>query len=142
MKEKKSYNVFAVIKRMLAHMWEQDKLQYLRIAVYTLMAAIYPFMAVFLPKIAIGILEQGQEDAGKRLVVTMAVYFVAAGLIAIIVKYLNACIISRNMRIRLLYLGDLSKKLMTMDYCHFEDAKFFEENDKGVNAGNNNNNGI
>ena len=46
------------------------------------------------------------------------------------------------MRVRLLYLGDMAKKLMSMDYAHFENAKFFEEYEKGMQAGNNNNNGI
>lgn len=140
--KKKKYHVGNVIKRMLRHLWEQEPIQFFRIALYTVAAAIYPFMAVFLPKIAIGILEQGGTDAGKRLVLTMGVYFVAAGVLAIWTKYLLAYINTRNMRVRLLYLADMSEKLMTMDYCHFEDAKFFEEYEKGMNAGNNNANGI
>ncbi len=141
-KAKKKYNVLGVIKRMLKHLWEQEPAQFGRIAIYTVVAAIYPFMAVFLPKIAIGILEQGGVDAGKKLVFTMGIYFVVAGILAMISKYLLAYISTRNMRIRLLYLGDMTKKMMTMDYGHFEDAKFFEEYEKGMNAGNSNNNGI
>lgn len=141
-KEKKSYNVLAVIKRMIMHTVKQDKAQIGRVAVYTLFASIYPFMAVFLPKLAIGILEQGGENAGRNLCITMAAYFVVAGIFAIVVKYLAGYIFSRNMRTRLLYLSDLCKKLMTMDYCHVEDARFFEEYEKGVNACNNNANGI
>lgn len=141
-KAKKKYNVLGVIKRMLKHLWEQEPAQFGRIAIYMVVAAIYPFMAVFLPKIAIGILEQGGVDAGKKLVFTMGIYFVVAGILAMISKYLLAYISTRNMRIRLLYLGDMTKKMMTMDYGHFEDAKFFEEYEKGMNAGNSNNNGI
>ena len=140
--EKKKYHAGNTIKRMLKHVWEQEPVQFGRIALYTVVAAIYPFMAVFLPKIAIGILEQGGADAGKRLVLTMGVYFVAAGILAVLTKYLLAYISTRNTRVRLLYLADMSKKLMTMDYSHFEDAKFFEEYEKGMNAGNSNNNGI
>ena len=141
-KEKKSYNVFAVIKRMLTHMAEQDKKQYLRIAIYTIIAAIYPFMAVFLPKIAIGIVEQYGENAIIPLSIAMVAYFVIAGALAIAMNYFKSFIETRMMRIRLLYLGDLSKKLQNMDYCHHEDAKFFERYEKGINAGNNNANGI
>lgn len=140
--QKKKYNVLDVIKRMLAHMWEQDKAQYGRIAVYTAVAAVYPFMAVFLPKLAIGILEQGGADVGEHLVITMAVYFVIAGILAMLGRYLSAYIQTRNMRIRLLYLGELSRKLMTMDYSNHENAKFWEEYEKGISAGNNNSNGI
>ena len=139
---KKSYNVFAVIKRMLVHMWKQDRKQYGRIVIYTIVAAIYPFLGVFLPKIAIGILEQSGEYAIRNLMIAMAGYFVVAGVLVTLVKYLNTYISTRNMRIRLLYLGQLSDRLQTMDYCHHEDAGFFETYQKGMNAGNNNSNGI
>lgn len=138
----KKYNVLRVIKRMMTHLWKQEPAQFGRIAMYTLLATVYPFMAVFLPKIAIGILEKGGADAGQRLVITMGIYFVVAGVLAILTKYLLTYISTRNMRVRLLYLADMTKKLMTMDYSHFEDAKFFDEYEKGINAGNNNNNGI
>ena len=49
----KKYNVLRVVKRMLNHLWEQEPAQFGRVAVYTLLAAVYPFMAVFLPNIAI-----------------------------------------------------------------------------------------
>ena len=140
--KKQKYDVFAVIKRMLAHLWNQEQIQFGRIAIYTIVAAVYPFMAVFLPKIAIGILEQGGVGAGKKLVITMGIYFVVAGVLVIATKYLLAYISTRNMRIRLLYLAEMTKKMMTMDYSHFEDAKFFEEYQKGMNAGNSNNDGI
>ena len=142
MKQKEKYNVLAVIKRMLAHMWKQDRAQFARIACYTVVAAIYPFMAVILPKIAIGILEQGGVDAVKNLVTAMMIYLVTAGTLAVVMNYLKSYIQTRNMRIRILYLADQSKKLQCMDYCYHEDAKFFEKYEKGMNAGNNNANGI
>lgn len=139
---KKSYNVVAVIKRLLKHMWEQDKMQYGRIALYTLVGTAYPFMGVFLPKIAIGILEQGGENAVQRLLLTMGGYFVVAGILVTVVRYLASYIQTRNMRIRIMYLGQMSDRLQTIDYCHHEDASFFEKYQKGMNAGNNNANGI
>ena len=142
MKQKEKYNVLAVIRRMLAHMWKQDRAQFARIACYTVVAAIYPFMAVILPKIAIGILEQGGVDAVKNLVTAMMIYLVTAGTLAVVMNYLKSYIQTRNMRIRILYLADQSKKLQCMDYCYHEDAKFFEKYEKGMNAGNNNANGI
>ena len=140
--EKKKYNVLSVIKRMLAHLWEQDRKQYGRIFLYTVVAAVYPFMTVVLPKIAIGILEQGGDSAAKNLIVAMAGYLVIAGVLTMGLNYLRSYIQTRNMRVRLLYFGDLARKLQTMDYCYHEDAKFFEEYDKAMNAGNNNANGI
>lgn len=142
MEQKQKYNVLSVIKRMLAHVWQQDRKQFGRIAFYTVTAAIYPFMAVLLPKLAIGILEQGGTDATKNLVIAMAIYLVVAGTLAILMNYFKGYIETRNMRIRILYLGDMSKKLQRIDYCHHEDASFFEKYDKAMNAGNTNHNGI
>lgn len=142
MKQKTKYNVLAVIKRMAKHMWNTDRKQYGRIVVYTIVAAIYPFMSVLLPKLAIGILERGEADAAKELIITMGIYFLVAGALAVLVNYISTYISTRNMRIRLLYLGDMCDKLMRMDYCHQEDSSFWEEYDKGINAGNNNANGI
>ena len=102
MKKKENYHVFSVIQRMMKHMWEQDRAQYGRIAVYTILAAVYPFLSVFLPKIAIGILEQGGAGAAKNLVIAMTIYFCVAGGLAIAVNYLKNYIETRNMRIRLL----------------------------------------
>lgn len=142
MKQKTKYNVLAVIKRMAKHMWNTDRKQYGRIVVYTIVAAIYPFMSVLLPNLAIGILERGEADAAKELIITMGIYFLVAGVLAVLVNYISTYICTRNMRIRLLYLGDMCDKLMRMDYCHQEDSSFWEEYDKGINAGNNNANGI
>lgn len=132
----------AVLKRMLVHLKEQDSAQLGRIALYTIVAGIYPFLAVLLPKISIGILEQGGADVGKHLVFGMGIYFVIASCLVITTKYLETIITTKNMRIRLLYLGEMTKKLMSMDYCHAEDAKFFETYEKGMNAGNSNASGI
>lgn len=142
MKEKKNYNVFAVLKRMLKNMWQQDGMQFGRVAMYTVLGAIHPFLAIFLPKIAISILEQGGENAAKNLVIAMILYFCVAGGVSVVTSYLNHRIQTRNMRLRLVYLTDLSRRLQTIDYCYHEDATFFEKYEKGIQAGNNNSNGI
>ena len=139
---KKAYRVTIVIKRMLKNMWEQDRKQFGRIAAYTLVAASYPFMGVFLPKLAIGILELGGENAARNLFLSMGAYFILAGILVTTVKYLSAYITTRNMRLRLRYIGLMSNRLQTIDYCYHEDASFFEKYEKGFNAGNNNDNGI
>ena len=142
MKEEKKYKTFPVIKRLLVNMGKRDKKQFGRIAVFTIAATIYPFLAVFLPKIAIGILEKEKDAAGKNLLLAMAGYFVVAGILGFLVSYFRQVISVHNMRIRIHYLGDTFRKLTTMDYKYAEDSKFFEKNEKALNAGNNNNEGI
>lgn len=140
--EEKKYKTLPMVKRLIVNTAERDKKQFGRIAVFTIAAAIYPFLGVFLPKIAIGILEQNKKDAGKTLLLAMAVYFVVAGILGFTVSYLRQVISVHNMRIRIHYLGDTFRKLTTMDYKYTENAKFFEENERALNAANNNEEGI
>ena len=140
--EEKKYKTLPMVKRLMVNTAERNKKQFGRIAVFTIAAAIYPFLGVFLPKIAIGILEQNKKDAGKTLLLAMAVYFVVAGILGFTVSYLRQVISVHNMRIRIHYLGDTFRKLTTMDYKYTENAKFFEENERALNAANNNEEGI
>ena len=80
--EKQKYKVLPMVRRMLQIMVQEDKKQPWRIFFYTVVAGIYPFMAVLLPKIAIGILEKRGADSVKPLILAMCGYFAAAGLLA------------------------------------------------------------
>lgn len=140
--EEKKYRTLPVIGRLARTMWENDRGQFLRIAVYTIVAAVYPFLAVFLPKIAIGILEEGGADAGRRLVLAMAAYFAVAGVIGYVMNRLDFVIQIRNMRVRMLYISRIGGKLLGMDYRYVEDASFWEKNDRAINATNTNSDGM
>lgn len=141
-KTEKQYKLIPVVKRLIKDAREQGKGNTAKKAVYTLAAAIYPFMAVFLPKIAIGILEKNGENTGEHLVVAMAIYLVAAALMGYTMQRLKHVIEAENMRLRLMYLGALGKKCMTMDYRYVEDAGFWDRNNKAFSAGNSNYEGI
>lgn len=136
--EKKKYDILAVIKRMLLNVKKQDKKQFLRVAVYTVAATAYPFLAVFLPKIAIGILEQNGENAARDLAAAMVLYAVVAGVLGYIMKYMDQVIQIHNMCYRLRNLTDVTDKVMTMDYHYVEDSKFYEENDRAFASLNGN----
>lgn len=140
--EEKKYKTLPVIRRMMAHVAERDRAQFARVFFYTITAAAYPFFGVFLPKIAIGILEKYGENAAEPLVKALILYFVAAAAVGFLMNYFKSYIETRNMRLRLHYIGDTFHKLTTMDYKYTEDAAFYEKNDKALRAGNNNSEGI
>ncbi len=163
--QEKPYNVFRVVGRMLQNMKEKDPKQFGRIAVYTIFGWMPLFMGILLPKIAIGILEWGDGSPNKvldgmdsllggiwgkgtenstagMLIIAMAIYFIVAGVVSVITSYLSQYMQGRNMRLRMRYLSDMSEKLQTMDYCYHEDAGFFEKYQKGINACNDNANGM
>ena len=138
----RKYNTLEVLKRMFQNMKKQMPMQIVRIVLYTVLATIYPFFAVFLPKIAIGVLEQGEGNTERTLIIAMLLYFILAAVVGYTMLYIEKRIEIKNMRLRLRYLGDTLRKLTTMDYKYVEDAKFYERNEKALRAGDNNAEGI
>lgn len=141
-KEKSKYGLNRVLVRMIKILVKEDKNLVVLVALYTLAASIYPFFGIFLPKIAIGILETGGEEASMQLITAMGIYALLAGFFGWMMVALSQKMDMRKIRIRMRYLVKLTEKLLTMDYKYCEDARFFEENDKALNAGNSNMDGI
>lgn len=142
MMNEQTYKVLPVIRRLMTNLFERDKKQLPRILVYTAVAGIYPFLAVFLPKIAIGILEQENTAAAQQLIAAMCIYLCIAGVLGYAMSRLQHIIESRNMRMRIHYIGDINAKIMKMDYKYVEDASFWEKNECAMNSCNNNQEGI
>lgn len=140
--QQRKYKTLPVIRRLMGNLKKEEPAQLVRIAFYTIVAGLYPFLAVFLPKLAIGILEQGGDDAAQRLVLAMAAYFAVAGVLGYSMQRLQYMLEARNMRMRALYLGQLGGKLMRMDYRYVEDSGFWDKNDRAFQACSNNANGM
>lgn len=141
-REPAAYRTLPVILRLMKNMKREDPAQIARIVCYTFVAGLYPFLAVFLPKLAIGILEAGGADVERRLIVAMAVYFCVAAALGYAGKRLMYILETRNMRMRLFYLDQIGKKLMEMDYRYVEDASFWEKNDRAMKGCANNRYGM
>ena len=140
MREK--YNVFSVVGRLIRFIYNEKRSQLFWMALTAVFMAVLPFKEIFLPKIAIGTLEKYGKDAAKPLLISMAIYFLCAGIVTFFSSYLSQRISADNMRMRMRYLILTSKVLQTMDYKNVEDATFWEENDKALNAGNSNSDGV
>lgn len=61
----KKYSLRKTLGRMLANAWAKNKGIFGKALLYTLVAGIYPFFAVLLPKLLIGALESGAEMTGE-----------------------------------------------------------------------------
>lgn len=140
--DKQEYKVLPMVRRMLRIMAQEDKKQLWRILFYTVAAGIYPFMAVILPKIAIGILEKRGAASVRPLILAMCGYFAAAGLLAFFSGLFEQIMKAANMRIRLRYISNMCRKLQTMDYPYVENAAFYEKYDKAINSCNTNDSGV
>ena len=56
--EEQKYRVWPVAKRLIREIRQGDFRQTGRVALHGVCAGLYPFLAILLPKLAIGILEQ------------------------------------------------------------------------------------
>ena len=140
--DKKDYKPSYVVRRLLRFVRTENKAQLWRMVFAGLFIAVQPFVAILLPKLAIGTLERYGNEATLPLVKVMVIYAVCAGFVAFMSVYLRQYTDAENMRLRMYYLADLSSKLQKMDYKNVEDAAFWEKNDKAMEAGSSNNNGI
>ena len=111
-KIKTSYPLGATLKRMLKNAADQDPKLFLLCIFYTMAAAVYPFLAVLLPKLILGELEKGARPY------------------------------SRISLLRLDYLRLTAVKVMEMAYPHTEDAAFMQKYDKAFIATQSNDNGV
>lgn len=141
-KEPEKYRTMPVIRRLMKNMRQEDPSQMVRIVGYAVVAGIYPFLAIILPKFAIGILEAGGPDVERRLIAGMGIYLAAAAVFGYTAQKLLYRMEVRNMRMRTLYLGQLGARLMQMDYRYVEDASFWEKNDRATSACSDNENGM
>ena len=140
--EKTKYKPSYVVGRLVKFVHKNSKAQFYRMILTALFMAVHPFIDVILPKLAIGTLERHGANATLPLVKVMAIYFICAGFVAFMRVYLTQVTDAENMRLRMNFLAELSRKIQRMDYKNIEDASFWQKNQRAMEAGSSNNNGI
>lgn len=134
------YPVFKTLKRMISFAFQENKKIFAWLFVFTVFGGIYPVFGVALPKLVLE--ELSHEARPERLILIVAVYFVTAGAVGAVSSVASQIIYGDINLLRMDALGDLGKKLLTMDYKNVEDAKFWEENERAMNACNSNSDGL
>lgn len=151
MKEKK-YPLGETLKRMLHNAWRENKGLFGKSFCYMVIAGIYPFFAVLLPKLLIGVLERsagqtgqgisGAEIAALQIGGIVLAYFLAAGLFAFLQKFIHDRDYNAVSMLRLNCLAVTFDRLMTMDYKYREDAHFLDQYQMAFTATSTNDNGV
>ena len=139
---KRSYPLGATLKRMLKNAWEMNPRLFAFRGIYTVAAAVYPFLAVALPKLILGELQKGYEARPEAVLWTAAGYFVLAGAIGFVRTFLKHMPYSKISLLRLDYVRLTSVKLMEMAYPNTEDAGFLQKYYKAFIATQSNENGV
>ena len=139
---KRSYPLGATLKRMLKNAWEMNPRLFAFCGIYTVAAAVYPFLAVALPKLILGELQKGYEARPEAVLWTAAGYFVLAGAIGFVRTFLKHMPYSKISLLRLDYVRLTSVKLMEMAYPNTEDAGFLQKYYKAFIATQSYENGV
>lgn len=64
--KKQKYRAWPVVKRLIRDIKRGDSRQIGRVILHAVCGGLYPFLAVFLPKLAIGILEREERTPWRR----------------------------------------------------------------------------
>ena len=142
MESKISYPIGKMLKRLFDNLLVQDKRIILSFIIYTISASIYPFFAVALPKLLVGELTLGNDARMENILYIIIGYLILAGLFGFIKTYIKDATYPKLTRLRIDYIRDMFDKLVTIDYKYMEDANFFEENGRALEATSSNSNGI
>lgn len=143
--ETKKYPLSKTLKRMLANVWKENKKLFGRVVLYMIIAGIYPFFAVVLPKLLIGVLETNGtnvEDSIKQVVMIVGGFFILAGAFGFLQAYIHDADYNKISRLRLNCLNVTFTKLLTMDYKYREDAQFLDQYNLAFESTSSNDNGV
>ncbi len=141
MEENLKYPIGSTLRRMLANVTATNKKLYFYFLIYTLAGGIYPFFAVLLPKYLLT--EVTGVDGTIEGILKIALIFL--GLMAafgFVRTFTNSIAYPAITYLRLDYLRDTFDKLVSVNYQHMEDAKFFEKNERALQANSSNDNGV
>ncbi|MDE7223675.1 MAG: hypothetical protein K2O34_07855, partial [Acetatifactor sp.] len=141
-KIKKSYPLSTTLKRMLNNAVKQDAGLFWFCGIYTLTAAVCPFLSVLLPKLILSELQKGNQAGPEAVLRIAAGYFVLAGTMGFVRVFFQQRPYSRISLLRLDYVRLVAVKIMEMAYPHTEDAAFMQKYDKVFLATQSNDNGV
>ena len=139
---KTSYPIFKILKRLLDNLVKQSKRILFYFTIYTITTSIYPVFAVFLPKLLVEELSRVEGGSFAYIAYIILGYLLLAGLFGFMKTYVKDIAYPKLSKLRIDYVRDMFDKMVSMDYKYTEDAAFFEEYGRALEAPSSNNNGI
>jgi len=139
--EKQKYPLGKTLRRMTRNILERDKTLFVPFAIYTVAAAIYPAFAAVLPKLMIGEMLVA-EPSISGIVWILGIYLAAVAIVGFTKDFSFGGAYVRISRLRLDYMRDQVKVMMSMDYKNTEDAEWMNQNERALNACNTNEQGM
>lgn len=142
MNQRMGYPLGKTLKRMLDNAAVLDRVIFWDFSWYTIFAAVYPFFGVILPKLLIQELVKGQQADISRIVYIVVGFFAISEIFGFGKTYIENACYPRLTALRMGYVSDMFVKLVSMDYKYTEDASFYEENERAMDANSSNSNGM
>ncbi len=118
-------------------------------AIYTLVSAVYPILGVYLPRLLIEQLEGGRSASFtlenpiiKNILIILLGYFIFASILGGLKNFLEHDSYAKFTYLRLEYLKELTHKVMTADFSHYEHADFIDRTSRANRANQSNDTGV
>ena len=142
MEEKIKYPFRKTINRLIKNVSIQNPKLYIYFTIYTLTATIYPFFSVFLPKLLIEELSLGDMASLENILYIILGFFAFSSILGFVKNYIEMSCYTKITALRIDYLAVQFQKLVEMDYKYVENASFYENYDRALEANNSNYNGV
>lgn len=128
------------IKFLIHNAWIWDKKVFIYFGIYTVLAAIAPFIGIFSPKFLIDEL-MGPKRV-NNLIVIIGIFFILSSAINYSIAYLKGAYYPRMILIRFKFTCMLQKKSLIMDFKNTENPKILNDIESAWTSVSNNDTGI
>ncbi|BCJ95773.1 ABC transporter ATP-binding protein [Anaerocolumna cellulosilytica] len=134
------YPVGDMLKRLLLNVKDHNKTIFVYFLIYTITGAVYPFIAILFPKYLID--EIAGTGSYNGVLIIIGIYLGLSIVFGFLKNYIENLSYPCITKLRIDYIRDTFKKLVSIDYKYMEDAKFFEKNGRALEATSSNDNGV
>lgn len=135
------YSLIYVIKRMIAFLNKNDCSIWWYFLFYTISAALFPVVNVFIPKYVLKAL-MSEGTMPNTIIIILITFFLASSILGFLEIYTQNASYPRITSLRIEYLFLQFRRFFYIDYKYMEDSNFGVENELAYQACSSNNNGV
>ncbi|WP_066499802.1 ABC transporter ATP-binding protein [Abyssisolibacter fermentans] len=132
---------FKTINKLLRNVKTQNPKLFLYFLSFTILEIVYPFFSILLPKLLIDKLLDINTQY-EHIIYIVISYFLLTSITGYSKTYIKENCHTKISILRLNYLKMQTQKLLRMDYKYVEDARFYEEHGRALNAASSSDYGV
>lgn len=128
----KKYSFLKTYGRSIGVMWKNDKSIFNLFFIYTIIAAIYPILSIYMPRFILEEL-QNVDVIIKNFLIIIGLFTLVIGILGFLDKFIYNIVFVKVMKIRIDMLTAIFDKSNRLDYHYTEDSDFLNDNQEAYN---------